>query len=246
MPTRPRTSWLSEIEVLWPNRAGPVKVLIFTYFFIGGNQTRNRTGKKSPLQYSPQYRQQPAHSGIIEKHILQPTMWYVDSSAIKRAETHFTDGIMEWVLFFFLASISQTMLLCAKSCMNVFLSPWVIRGTVSKIEIKRANLTEARACYSSQQQLKELHMLKATHIQNLHIWKTYQFRPKVNFHWLKDITYKENTTLSIWDMLLVCTSPGLGYTKVQFVGRPIKQGRRVLLEPKRERILGHASAKTLQ
>jgi hypothetical protein len=39
-------------------------------------------------------------------------------------------------------------------------------------------------------------------------------------------------------MLLVCTSPGLGYTKVQFVGRPIKQGRRVLLEPKRERILG--------
>jgi hypothetical protein len=65
------------------------------------------------------------------------------------------------------------------------------------IEIKRANLTEARACYSSQQQLKELHMLKATHIQNLNIWKTYQFRPKVNFQWLKDITYKENTTLSI-------------------------------------------------
>jgi hypothetical protein len=47
-------------------------------------------------------------------------------------------------------------------------------------------------------------------------------------------------------MLLVCTSPGLGYTKVQFVGRHIKQGRRALLEPKRERILGHASAKTLQ
>ncbi len=183
---------------------------------------------------------------FIEKHILQPTMWYVDSSAIKRAETHFTDGVMEWVLFFFLASVSQTMLLCAKSCMNMFLSPWVIRGTVSKIEIKRANLTEARACYSSQQQLKELHMLKATHIQNLNIWKTYQFRPKVNLHWLKDITYKENTTLSIWDMLLVCTSPGLGYTKVQFVGRHIKQGRRALLEPKRERILGHASAKTLQ
>jgi hypothetical protein len=145
---------------------------------------------------------------IIKKHSLQPTMWYVDSSAIKRAVTHFTDGVMEWVLFFFLESVSQTIHLCAKSCMNVFLSPWVIRGTVSKIEIKRANLTEARACYSSQQQLKELHMLKATHIQNLNLWKTNQFRPKVNFHWLKDITYKENTTLSIWDMLLVCTSPG--------------------------------------
>jgi hypothetical protein len=33
------------------------------YFFIDGNQTRNRTGKKTLHQYSPQQRQQPAHSG---------------------------------------------------------------------------------------------------------------------------------------------------------------------------------------
>lgn len=100
-------------------------------------------GKKAPFNILHNKDNNQLILEIIEKHILQATMWYVDSSAIKRAETYFTDGVLEWLLFFFLASVSQTMLLCAKSCMNVFLSPWVIRGLKSREQtlLKRGLVT---------------------------------------------------------------------------------------------------------